>query len=120
MSYPARRTDQLVHPTPGQILRQEFMEPEEISSNQLARSIGVELTRVSQILAGKRAINADTALRLGRFFGNRPESWLSLQACYDLWKAERELAAELEQIEPHRWREETRASDQPDLAATAG
>ncbi len=69
---------------PGEILREEFLRPLGISINQLARGIGVPANRVSAIVNGKRAITADTALRLGTYFQVSPELWLDLQADYDL------------------------------------
>jgi antitoxin HigA-1 len=75
------------HPEPiptGEILFEEFMKPLNISINRLARDIDVPPNRISAILRGKRAITADTALRLGKFFGVSPEIWLDLQSDYDL------------------------------------
>ncbi len=69
---------------PGEILREEFMRPLRISINQLARDLGVPANRVSAIVNGKRAITADTALRLGTYFRVSPELWLDLQSDYDL------------------------------------
>jgi addiction module HigA family antidote len=69
---------------PGEILREEFMRPLGISANALARDIAVPANRISQILNGKRALSADTALRLGKYFGVSPEIWLDLQSDYDL------------------------------------
>jgi addiction module HigA family antidote len=69
---------------PGEILFEEFMKPMGISINALARDIDVPPNRVSEIVNGKRAITADTALRLGKYFGVSPETWLDLQSDYDL------------------------------------
>jgi addiction module HigA family antidote len=69
---------------PGEILFEEFMRPLELSINALARAIDVPPNRVSEIVNGKRAITADTALRLGKYFGVSPELWLDLQSDYDL------------------------------------
>lgn len=69
---------------PGEILLEEFMKPMEISINKLARDIGVPPGRISTIVNGKRSISADTALRLGIYFGVSPELWLGLQIDYDL------------------------------------
>ena len=77
--------------TPGEILLKEFLEPLGISQNKLARDIDVPITRVNDIIHGKRGITADTALRLGAYFGTTPEFWLNLQARYDLKRAKREL-----------------------------
>ncbi len=69
---------------PGEILLQDFMRPLELSINALARAIDVPPNRVSAIVNGKRAITADTALRLGKYFAVSPEIWLDLQSDYDL------------------------------------
>ncbi|HET6460686.1 MAG TPA: HigA family addiction module antitoxin [Syntrophales bacterium] len=69
---------------PGEILFEEFMKPVGLSINQLARDIDVSPGRISEIVSGKRAITADTALRLGKYFGVSPEVWLNLQTDYDL------------------------------------
>ena len=69
---------------PGEILFEEFMKPVGLSINQLARDIDVPPGRISEIVSGKRAITADTALRLGKYFGVSPEVWLNLQTDYDL------------------------------------
>ena len=74
---------------PGEILREEFMNPLGISINALARDLDVPPNRISEIVNGKRAITADTALRLGKFFGVSPELWLDLQSDYDLRVARR-------------------------------
>ena len=68
----------------GEILFEEFMKPVGLSINQLARDIDVPPGRISEIVSGKRAITADTALRLGKYFGVSPEIWLNLQTDYDL------------------------------------
>ena len=79
------RAGQLLDPIPpGEILREEFLRPLGISINQLARDLGVPANRVSAIVNGKRAITADTALRLGTYFRVSPELWLDLQSDYDL------------------------------------
>lgn len=74
---------------PGEILSEEFMKPLGVSINALAREIDVPPNRISAIVGGKRAITADTALRLGKHFGVSPELWLGLQADYDLRLATR-------------------------------
>ena len=80
---------QLAPIPPGEILREEFMRPLGISASALARDIAVPANRISQILNGKRALSADTALRLGRYFGVSPEIWLDLQSDYELRLARR-------------------------------
>jgi addiction module HigA family antidote len=81
---------------PGEILREDFMEPLGISINQLARNIGVPPNRISEIVNGKRAITADSALRLQRFFGVEAQFWLNLQSEFDLRLARREKWLEIE------------------------
>jgi addiction module HigA family antidote len=84
---------------PGEILSDELRELG-ISAAELARLIHVPANRVSQILSGKRNITADTALRLGRWFGTGPQLWLNLQQAYDLDLARQQLGEALETIEP--------------------
>lgn len=94
---PPRRQRKLLAPiAPGEILREDFLRPLGISINALARDIGVPPNRVSAILAGKRAITADTALRLGKYFGVSPEIWLDLQSDYELRVARRTAWKEIE------------------------
>ena len=69
---------------PGEILQEEFLEPLNISQNRLGAELGVSPRRINEIVHGKRAITADTALRLARFFGNSASFWLGLQMDYDL------------------------------------
>ena len=69
---------------PGEILLEEFMRPLGVSINRLGRDIGVPPNRISGIVNGKRSITADTALRLGKYFGTSAETWLDLQSDYDL------------------------------------
>lgn len=70
--------------TPGDVLLEEFLKPMEISQTQLAKDINVPANRVSQIIHGKREITADTALRLGKYFGIEPEFWLNIQMRYNM------------------------------------
>ncbi len=81
---------------PGEILLEEFMKPLGVSINRLARDIAVPPGRVSAIVNGKRAITADTAIRLGRYFGTSPEVWMGLQADYELRVAQRTIGPEVE------------------------
>jgi addiction module HigA family antidote len=69
---------------PGEILREDLMKPLGLTVNGLARDLKVPVSRMSEIVNGRRAINADAALRLSRYFGNTPEFWINLQAAYDL------------------------------------
>jgi antitoxin HigA-1 len=69
---------------PGEILQEEFLEPLALSQYRLSKDINVPPRRINEIVHGKRSISADTALRLGRFFGVSPQFWINLQAHYDL------------------------------------
>ncbi len=73
---------------PGEILKLDFLEPLNITPYRLSKDLSVAQTRIGEILAGKRSITADTALRLSRYFGNSPEFWLYLQTDYDLRQAQ--------------------------------
>jgi addiction module HigA family antidote len=84
---------------PGEILFTEFMEPMGLTSYRLAKELGVPLPRVYDIVKGKRAISADTALRLGAFFGLPAQFWMNLQNEYDLRTVEVEG---LRQIRPYK------------------
>ena len=86
---------------PGEILLEEFMKPMGVSINRLARDIAVPPGRVSGIVNGKRAITADTALRLGRYFGTSPEVWMGLQTDYELRIAQRTIGPEVEKRVHH-------------------
>ena len=83
---------------PGNVLLHEFLEPLEISQNKLARDISVPPRRINEIVLGKRAITADTALRLACYFGNSEKFWLGLQDDYDLEKARELLGDKLSEI----------------------
>jgi len=95
--------------TPGDVLLEEFLRPMEITQNQLAKDINVPANRVNQIIHGKRKITADTALRLGKYFGIEPEFWLNLQVHYNMKiarskvgkKIEKEVKVHLPQTEAH-------------------
>jgi len=81
---------------PGEILLEEFMKPLSISQNQLARAIDVPPARINDIVHGRRAITADTALRLGKYFGTSAELWAGLQMEYDLRRARRDVWPQVE------------------------
>jgi len=83
--------------TPGEILREDFMEPIGISMNKLSRDIDVPPNRISEIVNGKRGITADTALRLERYFGVEAQFWLNLQSEYDLRIIKRKIGSDIEQ-----------------------
>lgn len=87
---------------PGEVLAEEFMEPMQISQNRLARGIGVAPRRINEIVLGKRAVTADTALRLARYFGTSAQFWMGLQADYDLEEAQAALGARLKREVPRR------------------
>ncbi|GGC79231.1 HigA family addiction module antitoxin [Marinobacter halophilus] len=86
--------------TPGELLKEEFLDPMGISQYRLAKEIGVPAQRIGQIIAGKRSITADTDLRLCRFFGLSNGYWLRAQAAYDTEVAEDTLAEQLKNIRP--------------------
>ena len=81
---------------PGEILLEDFMKPMGVSINRLSREIVVPPGRISAIVNGKRAITADTALRLGKYFGVSPQTWMGLQAEYDLRIAQRTIGDEVD------------------------
>ncbi len=89
---PAKRINP-VHP--GEILLEEFLKPMGLSQNQLALDLGIPPQRINEIVLGKRAVKADTALRLGRYLGMSPQFWLGLQMDYDLYVEEDRLAKRL-------------------------
>jgi len=82
---------------PGEVLLEEFLRPMEISQNALARRIAVPPRRINEIVHGKRAVTADTALRLSRAFGTSAQFWTGLQSDYDLEEAEK-AASNLDDI----------------------
>ena len=81
---------------PGEILREEYVLPLGLSANRLAIELRVPVTRISKILNEARAVSPDTALRLARYFGGDAQTWLNLQAAYDLKKAISEYGADIE------------------------
>ena len=85
---------------PGSILRDEFFAPLGITQLAAAKATGIPQSRLSEILAGRRSITADTAARLGRFFQVDPRNWLNLQAAYDLREVERTFGKELNRVLP--------------------
>lgn len=86
--------------SPGELLKEEFLEPLGISQYRLAKEIGVPAQRIGQIVLGRRSITADTDLRLCRFFGLSDGYWLRVQAAYDTDLARRRLEPELRRIRP--------------------
>ncbi|MGH6958153.1 MAG: HigA family addiction module antitoxin [Caulobacteraceae bacterium] len=90
----------LRNPTPGEILMLDFLEPAGMSQTALARALGVPPRRINEIVLGKRAVTADTDLRLSRYWGVSDGFWLRLQADHDLMARRRELGSVLEAIAP--------------------
>lgn len=87
---------------PGEVLREEFLRPMELSAYSVARAIGVPRTRIERLANEQTAMTADTALRLARYFGTTPSFWMGIQAQYDLESAEDELGPKLSKIAPIR------------------
>ncbi len=92
------RTRQLKPTSPGEMLLEEFLKPMAISQYRLAKDIGVTQTRIYQIIKGKRALTADTALRLALYFGNNAEFWMNLQSGYDLKTARLKLEKQFKKM----------------------
>ena len=99
-----KRTGKRLEPIhPGEILLEEFMVPLGLSANTLAKELEVPVTRISELIRGRRGVTADTALRLARFFGTSPDLWLGLQAEFDLRVTEKKVGrAILRRIGPPR------------------
>ncbi len=93
-------TDLLHNPHPGEILLEEFLSPMGLSQNALARAVHVPPRRINEIVLGKRAVTADTDLRLARYFGLTEGFFLGLQADYDLMQQRRKLGDDLQSIQP--------------------
>jgi addiction module HigA family antidote len=92
---------EILYPTPGEILLEEFLKPMGITQYRLAKEIGVPQRRIGEIVAGKRAVTADTGLRLSRFFGTSDGFWVGLQTDYDTARAKDALSDVLSRI--HRF-----------------
>lgn len=92
--------DRLPNPHPGEILLEEFLKPMGLSQNALARAIHVPPRRINELVQGKRAVSADTDLRLARYFGVSEDFFLGLQADYDLMERRRAIGPELGRIRP--------------------
>jgi addiction module HigA family antidote len=96
-----KTTAQVLPPVhPGEILAEEFLSPLGMSARALAAAIDVTPARISDIIAGRRGVTADTALRLARYFGTTPQVWLNLQVDYDLAIASRDLGQLIAHIRP--------------------
>lgn len=101
MSKSSTTTNRLLpNPHPGEILLEDFLKPMGLSQNALARAVHVPPRRINEIVLGKRALTADTDLRLARYFGMSEGFFLGLQADYDLMERRREIERELKSIEP--------------------
>src|SRR3990172_4796347 len=90
------RTLKNIHP--GEVLREEFLEPMEISVYSLSKETGLSQTRIGQIIKGKRSVTAETALKLGKFFGVPAEFWMNLQTLYDIEEAKKRHKKDIESI----------------------
>jgi addiction module HigA family antidote len=93
-------TELLPNPSPGEILLEEFLNPMALSQTALARAIGVPPRRINEIVLGKRAVTADTDLRLARYFKMSDGFFLGLQTDYDLMQRRREIGDKLKAIRP--------------------
>ena len=93
-------TDLLHNPRPGEILMEEFLEPVKLSQTALARAIGVPPRRINEIVLGKRAITADTDLRLARYFGMSEGFFIGLQTDYEPMERRRAIGDQLKAIKP--------------------
>lgn len=88
---------------PGETLREDYLEPLDMSANALAKALNVPAPRINDIVRERRGVTADTAMRLARYFGGDARSWLNLQSAYELRKAEIENAGRIErEISPAR------------------
>lgn len=99
----ARRSKIMSPIHPGETLREDFLKPLGLTANRLATELFVPVTRMNDIVRGRRAITADTALRLARYFGTTPQFWVNLQTNYDLELTQDVRGSEItERIRPHR------------------
>jgi addiction module HigA family antidote len=100
---------------PGKTLIDQYLKPNGLSQNQLARAIGVPPRRINEIILGKRAITADTAIRLGYFFGNSASYWMHLQSEYEIGQAQEKNQTRLSMIQPIYMDEDKLKSGMPDI-----
>lgn len=84
---------------PGEVLKEEFLNPLEITAYRLSKDINIPQTRISEIIKGRRRITADTALRLSKYFGTTPKFWLGLQDDFDIEEEQNQIIEELHNIE---------------------
>ncbi len=87
---------------PGEILREEFLRPMNMSAYELAKQLRVPVSRINDIVLERRGITADTAVRLARFFGTTEQFWMNLQTSYELRRAKAQLARDLCRIQPRK------------------
>jgi len=100
MSRSSTTTERLPNPHPGEILLEEFLKPMELSQTALARAVGVPPRRINEIVLGKRAVTADTDLRMTRYFGLSEGFFLRLQTDYELMARRRQIGDKLKAIKP--------------------
>ncbi|WKZ13377.1 MAG: HigA family addiction module antitoxin [Gammaproteobacteria bacterium] len=98
----AMRTKRLPNVHPGEVLREEFLQPLGLTSYRLAKELHVTQPRVNDLVLEKRGITADMALRLGTYFGTSPEFWMNLQQSYELEEAQRAAGASVRRIQPRQ------------------
>jgi len=96
---------------PGRKLAEQFLQPRNLSQNRLARAIEVPPRRINEIILGKRAITADTAVRLARYFSNEPAYWMKLQTDYDIARATNNIGIHLHAIKQHEPEQSEDAAD---------
>lgn len=99
-SYAKKKDLSLWNIHPGEVLREEFLKPLEMSSYELAKRVHVPVPRINDIVLEKRGITADTAVRLAKFFGTSEGFWMNLQSFYEVRAAKKRLAKELVRIRP--------------------
>jgi addiction module HigA family antidote len=93
-------TKKLAPVHPGEVLREDFLNPMQLSPYAVARACGLPRTRIERVARGEAPVTADTALRLARYFGTTPAFWMNIQAQFDLECAADDMAAALKKIEP--------------------
>ena len=89
---------QLKNIHPGEVLKEEFLDPIDISVYRLSKDTGLSQTRLGQLVKGKRGVTAETAVKLGKFFGIAPEFWMNLQSLYDIEEAQKQYKKDLKAI----------------------
>ena len=90
---------QLKNIHPGEVLKEEFLEPMGISVYRVSKETGLSQTRLSQVIKGKRRMSAETAVKLGKFFDMEPEFWMNLQSMYDIEEARKQYKKDIESIQ---------------------